>query len=148
MGQPGRCTTGARRRATRTARHGPVDRPGVYTALPTVRYSVSSPYLSRTERNTVHKHTLNASYLATARHMGQYFLDHVPSDGIVPWDFQAPLIQNGVPRPADSSAAMIAANGMLLLAHQEEVIGNASGRAWWSAQAMNVSDLTLREERC
>jgi hypothetical protein len=87
----------------------------------------------------VHKHTLNASYLATARRMGQYFLDHVPSNGIVPWDFQAPLVQNGVPRPADSSGAMVAVNGMLLIAHQEEVIGNASGSAWWSSQAMNVS---------
>jgi hypothetical protein len=70
--------------------------------------------------------------------MGQYFLGHMPTDGVVPWDFNAPLVQNGVPRPADSSAAMIATAGMLLLAHQEEIIGNASGRAWWAGQAMNV----------
>jgi hypothetical protein len=70
--------------------------------------------------------------------MGQYFLGHMPTNGVVPWDFNAPLVQNGVPRPADSSAAMIATAGMLLLAHQEEIIGNASGRAWWATQAMNV----------
>jgi hypothetical protein len=86
----------------------------------------------------VHRHTLNTSYLETARFMGQYFLGHMPANGVVPWDFNAPLVQNGVPRPADSSAAMIATAGMLLLAHQEEIIGNASGRAWWAAQAMNV----------
>ena len=48
--------------------------------------------------------------------MARYFLDNIPADGIVPWDFNAPLVP---PRPADSSAAMIAVNGLLLLAQQE-----------------------------
>ena len=49
--------------------------------------------------------------------MAAYFLDNIPTDGVVPWDFNAPL---DPPRPADSSAAMIAANGLLLLARREE----------------------------
>jgi hypothetical protein len=83
----------------------------------------------------VHRRTLNTSYLATARHMASYFLEHIPADGIVPWDFQAPL---NPPRPADSSAAMIATNGLLLLARQEQVISNTSGAAYWTDAAMKV----------
>ena len=74
--------------------------------------------------------------MQTSRRMADYFIGHLPADGFVPWyarspsrylvacadaprvhyrDFNAPL---DPPRPADSSAAMIAANGMLLLAEQ------------------------------
>ncbi|KAG5639511.1 hypothetical protein H0H81_000656 [Sphagnurus paluster] len=59
----------------------------------------------------------NQNYLVTARRLAKYFLDNIPSDGIVPWDFNAPLTP--APRPADSSAATIAANGLLLLAKYE-----------------------------
>lgn len=61
--------------------------------------------------------TGNQNYLVTARRLAKYFLDNIPSDGIVPWDFNAPLTP--APRPADSSAATIAANGLLLLAKYE-----------------------------
>jgi hypothetical protein len=88
----------------------------------------------------VHRRTLNTSYLATARHMASYFLDHMPADGIVPWDFQAPL---NPPRPADSSAAMIATNGLLLLARQEQVISNTSGAEYWTNAAMKVRSSVL-----
>jgi hypothetical protein len=65
----------------------------------------------------MYRRTRLERYLVTARRMAEYFLDNIPADGIVPWDFNAPLVP---PRPADSSAAMIAANGLLLLAQQEE----------------------------
>ena len=55
--------------------------------------------------------------------MADYFLNNIPADRIVPWDFNAPLIPA---RPADTSAAMIAVNGLLLLAKQEQSIVPAS----------------------
>jgi hypothetical protein len=81
----------------------------------------------------MHKHTSNLTYLATARKLGSYFLKHIPSTGIVPWDFQAPT-----PAPADTSAAMVATSGMLLIAQQETAIGNNTGATWWSNQAMKL----------
>ncbi|EKM55948.1 glycoside hydrolase family 88 protein [Phanerochaete carnosa HHB-10118-sp] len=62
------------------------------------------------------KHTQNTSYLETSRRMAAYFINNLPDDGVVPWDFNAPLVP---PRPADSSAAMIAANGLILLSQGE-----------------------------
>ncbi|KAI0263721.1 d-4,5 unsaturated-glucuronyl hydrolase-like protein [Gloeopeniophorella convolvens] len=76
-------------------------------------------------------------YLETARRMAAYFIDNIPSDGIVPWDFNAPLVP---PRPADSSAAMIAAQGLLLLAQQEEGLkpANRSGSAYYTDAATQI----------
>lgn len=42
--------------------------------------------------------------------MAEYFLEHLPKDGIPPWDFDAPE-----PAVKDTSAATIAASGMLYL---------------------------------
>jgi hypothetical protein len=55
--------------------------------------------------------------------MADYFLNNIPADEIIPWDFNAPLVPA---RPADTSAAMIAVNGLLLLAKQEQSIVPAS----------------------
>jgi hypothetical protein len=55
--------------------------------------------------------------------MADYFLINIPADGIIPWDFNAPLVPA---RPADTSAAMIAVNGLLLLAKQEQSVVPAS----------------------
>ncbi|KAI0303288.1 d-4,5 unsaturated-glucuronyl hydrolase-like protein [Multifurca ochricompacta] len=68
-------------------------------------------------------------YLDTARRMAGYFLNNIPEDGIIPWDFNAPLVP---PRPADSSAAMIAANGLLLLAQQEQTLTPANWSGAWN----------------
>ncbi|KAH7889976.1 glycoside hydrolase family 88 protein [Phlebopus sp. FC_14] len=64
----------------------------------------------------MYSHTNDTKYLETSRKMANYFLENLPSDGIVPWDFNAPLVP---PRPADTSAAAIASTGLLLLARQE-----------------------------
>ncbi|KIM49493.1 glycoside hydrolase family 88 protein [Hebeloma cylindrosporum] len=65
----------------------------------------------------MYRFTNNTSYLTTAQRLATYFLNSIPSDGIVPWDFNAPLTP--APRPADSSAATLAVNALLLLAQQE-----------------------------
>jgi hypothetical protein len=87
--------------------------------------------------DTVYRRTRLTRYLDTARRMAGYFLNNIPPDGIIPWDFNAPLIPA---RPADSSAAMIAANGLLLLAKQEQslVPANLSGASYYFQAAIQV----------
>jgi hypothetical protein len=53
--------------------------------------------------------------LTTARSAADYFVAHLPADGVPYYDFQAPTTD----RPRDSSAAAIAASGLLWLARIE-----------------------------
>ncbi|KAH9934963.1 d-4,5 unsaturated-glucuronyl hydrolase-like protein [Fomitopsis serialis] len=86
---------------------------------------------------TVYMHTHIFDYLETSRHMASYFLAHLPDDGVVPWDFNAPLTP---PRPADSSAAMVAANGLILLAQQEASLipSNTTGYSYYIEAAVEL----------
>ena len=52
-------------------------------------------------------------FLDTAKATADYFLDHLPDDHVPFWDFNAPGIPN---EPKDSSAAAIAASGLIELA--------------------------------
>jgi len=83
------------------------------------------------------QHTHDPKYLSTARRMANYFVQNIPSDGVVPWDFNAPLQP---PRPADTSAATIAATGLLLLSEMEMSLSpaNTTGRDLWSAAAVQI----------
>ena len=85
----------------------------------------------------VYRRTRLVRYLDTARSMASYFLNNIPADGIIPWDFNAPLVPA---RPADSSAAMIAANGLLLLAEQEECVvpANKSAASYYRNATIQV----------
>jgi unsaturated chondroitin disaccharide hydrolase len=56
--------------------------------------------------------THDARFLDAARRTAAYFLDHLPGDCVPYWDFQAPGIPNA---PRDSSAAAIAADGLVKL---------------------------------
>jgi hypothetical protein len=67
--------------------------------------------------------TRDMSFLTTARNCADYFLAHLPAQGIPFWDFTAPVTPD---TPLDTSAAVIACYGMLLL-HQALVsIGEES----------------------
>jgi len=81
----------------------------------------------------MYKRTGNAAYLTTARRLATYFLNNIPANGIIPWDFNAPVAG----RPADSSAATIVANGLLLLSQQETT---TSLKAQWSDAAIQILD--------
>lgn len=59
-----------------------------------------------------YRETGDARFLATAEQLADWFIDHLPADGMPYWDFQAPGIPN---EPKDSSAAAIAASGLLEL---------------------------------
>ena len=48
--------------------------------------------------------------------MADWFIEHLPDDGLPFWDFDAEYIPNVTPR--DSSAATVAASGMILLQEQ------------------------------
>ncbi|KAH6683952.1 unsaturated glucuronyl hydrolase [Halenospora varia] len=57
--------------------------------------------------------TGDRTFLETARSCADYFLNRLEESGSVVWDFDAPL--SSEPRPTDTSAAMIACYGLLLL---------------------------------
>jgi unsaturated chondroitin disaccharide hydrolase len=54
--------------------------------------------------------TDNPAFLSTAEEIANYFVSHLPSTDIPPWDFNAPGTQ-----PVDTSAAAIAADGLVML---------------------------------
>ncbi|KIK54566.1 glycoside hydrolase family 88 protein [Collybiopsis luxurians FD-317 M1] len=83
----------------------------------------------------MYNHTQNPDFLQTAQRAATYFLDNMPSDGIVP-DFNAPLVPP--PRPADSSAATIAANGLLFLSQ----VDASQAEKWSSAAVQILSNIT------
>ncbi|KAJ8091876.1 hypothetical protein PM082_024108 [Marasmius tenuissimus] len=87
--------------------------------------------------------TLKPAYLDTSRRLASYMLSNIPEDGIIPWDFSAPPVDTKVPgclRPADSSAAMISAMGLLRLS---EMGTNAElARKWLDGAVMILDNMT------
>jgi len=66
-------------------------------------------------------------YLETSKRMADWFIEHLPDDGLPFWDFDAEYLPNVTPR--DSSAATVAASGMILLQEQlNKGKGNGRGR--------------------
>lgn len=63
-----------------------------------------------------YRETGDSRFLETARKAADYFIGHLPSDKVPFWDFQAPNIPN---EPRDSSAAAIAASGLIELSQRE-----------------------------
>ena len=59
------------------------------------------------------KDTGRADFLASARKVANFYLAHMPADGVTYWDFNDPKIPNTF---RDSSAAAVAADGMLQIA--------------------------------
>ncbi|KAF4604214.1 hypothetical protein EYR40_001397 [Pleurotus pulmonarius] len=84
----------------------------------------------------MHLRTNFPRYLETARRLAAYFVSNIPSDGIVPWDFNAPTTP--APRPADSSAATIAVNALLLLSQRELTVRNSTGAQIWRNAALSI----------
>lgn len=68
--------------------------------------------------------TGDESFLMTAQECADYFIRRLPDNLIPPWDFDAPAFDSqGKPQPRDTSAALIAAYGMLLI-HEALVLRN------------------------
>lgn len=64
-----------------------------------------------------YKYTGNNDFLETAKRLANYFIDIIPEDGIVYWDFDVPVTET---TSRDSSASAIAVCGMLELLDQLE----------------------------
>jgi unsaturated chondroitin disaccharide hydrolase len=71
-----------------------------------------------------YRETGDERFLATARRTADYFVAHLPEDKVPYWDFQAPNIPA---EPRDSSAAAIAASGLLELSRRETDGSRARG---------------------
>jgi unsaturated chondroitin disaccharide hydrolase len=71
-----------------------------------------------------YRETGDQRFLDTARRVADYYIGHLPPDRVPFWDFEAPGIPN---EPRDSSAAAIAAAGLLELAGLESDAGRATG---------------------
>jgi hypothetical protein len=80
--------------------------------------------------------TGNISYLQTSMRMADWFIEHLPEDGLPFWDFNAEYIPNVTPR--DSSAAAVAASGMLLLQEQVVSCGYSDAKQDYKAAAMKL----------
>jgi unsaturated chondroitin disaccharide hydrolase len=76
-----------------------------------------------------YRYTGHATLLQAARLTADYWLSHVPVDEVPYWDFEAP---NLTTQPRDSSAAAIAASGLLDLGQRDP---DASRRQVYLAQA-------------
>ena len=60
----------------------------------------------------VYRYTQDSRFLTTAENLADYFISHLPSDNVPYWDFH---FTQGSTAPRDSSAAAIAAAGLLEL---------------------------------
>ncbi|KAF3401953.1 Unsaturated chondroitin disaccharide hydrolase [Penicillium rolfsii] len=81
--------------------------------------------------------TRDRSFLETAKKLADYFLAHLPDDGVPYWDFTAPILATS---PRDTSAAMIAACGLLLL---HKVLKGTSDGDYYLREAFHLVDATV-----
>ncbi|OMD54273.1 glycoside hydrolase family 88 protein [Paenibacillus odorifer] len=59
-----------------------------------------------------YRYTQKEDFLKTSKSLADYFISHLPEDGVAYWDFDVPV---GAETPRDSSASAIAAAGLLEL---------------------------------
>lgn len=84
-----------------------------------------------------YRETGDARFLDTARRVSDYYLARLPADSVPYWDFQAP----GIPdEPRDSSAASVAASGLLELSQLETDASRAA--TYRSGAGSMLSSLT------
>jgi unsaturated chondroitin disaccharide hydrolase len=77
---------------------------------------------------TVYRFTGDELFLNASKRVANYFLSHLPEDKVPAWDFRVPDSEN---EPKDSSAAAIAASGLIELG---ELTGGVEGD-FYKAQA-------------
>ncbi|EGU89142.1 hypothetical protein HZS61_014813 [Fusarium oxysporum f. sp. conglutinans] len=77
------------------------------------------------------------SFLDTAKNCADYFLGRLPDTHIPPWDFDAQEESSATTQPPDTSAAMVAAYGMLLI-HQS--LQNRSEPSPYLGHALRIVD--------
>ncbi|CAE6464502.1 unnamed protein product [Rhizoctonia solani] len=78
--------------------------------------------------------TTQTHFLDTSRHMAKVFLARLSSNGVPPWDFDAPESNPS----ADTSAATIAAEGLFILSYAESYVKNTTGADYYNKQAVKL----------
>ncbi|PYH66620.1 glycoside hydrolase family 88 protein [Aspergillus vadensis CBS 113365] len=84
--------------------------------------------------------TRETEFLRTARALADVFLARLPNDGVPYWDFDAPVTDTS---PRDTSAAMIAACGMLLLYKAYKKLQDTDAANHYLRAAMKLVDCTV-----
>src|SRR4029079_16707198 len=88
--------------------------------------------------------TGNLEFLDVAERNAEYWVDHLPVDGVPFWDFQADTTQ---PPPwgaqKESSAGAIAASGLLELAHHSR---DSAGRSKYEQTALKMLDALVQPD--
>lgn len=84
-------------------------------------------------------HTQNEKYLNAAKRIANYFIANIPDTGLIPVDFRQPA----VPPLEDSSAAAIAACGMLEL---EKYVAEQEKHIYWNTSLKLLK--ALENNRC
>ncbi len=83
---------------------------------------------------TSYSYVQDPRFLETAEACADFFLEHVPGDGIAPWDFDTPE-ESGI--QVDTSASAIAASGLFQLA---ELSGDRIRGRFYEAAARHIVD--------
>ena len=86
--------------------------------------------------------TRNPAYLEVAQLNADWWLSRIPSDGVAPWDFDAPLSGTLGRSQVDTSASAIAAVGLLNLA--EFSLSVARRKAYLDCALATIDSLTSR----
>ncbi|VUC33720.1 unnamed protein product [Clonostachys rosea] len=86
--------------------------------------------------------TKDVAYLETAIRMANWFIENLPEDSLPFWDFNAEQIPNETPR--DSSAAAIAASGLLLLQEQIRLSGYQGTKYDYHAEAVRLLKASIK----
>lgn len=81
--------------------------------------------------------TADSSFLNTAKDLADYFIANLPADRVPYWDFCAPVTAAS---PRDTSAAMIAACGMLLI---YKALRNTPEADHYLSKAISIVDATV-----
>ena len=83
--------------------------------------------------------TGRADFLATAERTADWFLAHLPADNVPYWDFDDPAIPTA---PRDTSAAAIAASGLLTLSKQIAAADPANSARYRAAAGRILASLS------
>jgi unsaturated chondroitin disaccharide hydrolase len=86
----------------------------------------------------MYRETGDPDFLDTARRLADWYLAHLPADGVPYWDFDAPQTAS---EPRDSSSAAIAASGLLELARVDP---DGTRRPRWLSSARGLLSALLR----
>ncbi len=89
---------------------------------------------------TCYELTHEARYLQTAEQNADFYMEHTPTDGVPPWDYDAPVSGKLSRSQPDSSAAAIAACGLFNLA--KLTADSVRARAYRDAALNIVNTLT------